>query len=48
MFNIFVFYSEYKYCYAVKNLAFVGLKEIFEKHKFTGVSYKKENEIFKL
>ena len=27
MFNIFVFYSEYKYCYAVKNLAFVGLKE---------------------
>lgn len=27
MFNIFVFYSEYKYCYAVNNLAFVGLKE---------------------
>lgn len=26
MFNIDVFYSEYKYCYAVENLAFVGYK----------------------
>ena len=26
MFNINVFYSEYKYCYAVKNLSFVGYK----------------------
>lgn len=27
MFNLFVFYSEYKYCYAVENLAFVGFKK---------------------
>ena len=27
MFSIFVFYSEYKYCYAVKNLSFVRFKK---------------------
>ena len=27
MFNLYIFYSEYKYCYAVENLAFVGFKK---------------------